>query len=312
MINRVLIRIKVLQLFFSYQLTLEDNPDRNIFKELATCFDNCYLLYFHLLKLPLDLAYLHLRQADDARHNGLERPDLSVETHDRFFENSVLEDLRNNTMFQSYCEKHPEVSWNDDALFLKLLLDRVRQSEVYQQYMALPLVNRVRDGRFLRDLMRDVLLVDPEVLANLENKHSLWTEDDVDLIGQFVIKTLRRVESSDARAIMPMFRNRDDAHFGELLLRASIDDMQYNSDFIDDLIDAKRWGADRVARMDRIILCQAIAEAVHFMSIPTTVTLNEYIELAKNFSTDNSGMFVNGVLHTALHRLRADGVINKP
>ncbi len=303
----------MLQLLFSYCLSMEDNDDnRSIYEELANCFDNCYLLYFHLLKLPCDLAYFHLRQLDDARHNAIGSIDLNVETSDRFADNSILRQLTEVPEFNAFCERHKSCSWGNDALFLKLLLDRVRSSEVYQQFLSLPVVGRTAEARFCRDLLREVLLADEGVLENLENKNSLWTEDDVELIGQFVIKTFRRIESNDPKPIMPMFRNNDDAHFGAQLMRHAIEDMARNNEFIDDLVDSKRWDAERIASMDRVILCMAIAEAVHFPTIPTTVTMNEYIELAKNFSTANSGPFVNGVLHSAFRRLREQGLIVKP
>ncbi len=321
MINRVLIRIKVLQLLFSYWLNRDDvhGYERDMLQELAACFDDCYLLYFHLLKLPVDLTYLRLRRLDDAMHNNSLSSHRIDPASDRFVNNKIVAALEHDEAMARYVDTHPDTAWDRDALFLKRMLDKVIESEPYRWYMSREEATIIDDGRLWRQLLHDVIFTDEEFLQNIEETNSMWTEDDVELIGQFVLKTLKQIELGNMQPIMPMFRPADDrydeweadAHFGERLMRATLANMENNSKLIDSLVDGKKWDADRIAVMDRIILCMAIAEVIEFDTIPAVVTINEAVELAKNFSTDNSGAYVNGILHTAIVQLRAQGVIVK-
>lgn len=321
MINRVLIRIKVLQLLYSYRLNPDDinGYERDMLQELAACFDDCYLLYFHLLKLPVDLTYLRLRRLDEAMHNNALSTSRVDPSSDPFVNNSIIADLEHDEVFARYIDTHPEASWDRDALFMKRMLDKVLASEAYKWHMSLEQMTRTDDCRLWCQLLRDVIFTDPDFLQNIEETNSLWSEDDVTLIGQFVIKTLKQIEYGNIQPLLPMFRPADerydewegDAHFGERLMRATLANMENNSQLIDNLVDGKKWDAERIAVMDRLILCMAIAEVIEFDTIPAVVTINEAVELAKNFSTDNSGAYVNGILHAAIVELRAQGVIIK-
>jgi N utilization substance protein B len=145
----------------------------------------------------------------------------------------------------------------------------------------------------------------------VEQRSLFWTEDDLDLIGQFVCKTFRRIADDEESPVLPMFKDEEDAEFGRQLLQETVTQMPQNSALIDELVESSRWDKDRIVLMDRIIMCTALAELRSFDKIPTAVTLNEYIELAKNFSTTGSGQFVNGILNNAVKQLRKEGKIIK-
>ena len=146
----------------------------------------------------------------------------------------------------------------------------------------------------------------------IEQRSLFWTEDDMDLLGQFVCKTFRKIAEGDENAVLPMFKDEEDSGFGKELFTATVQLMPESNDLIDELVQSSRWDKDRIVLMDRIIMCTAMAEMRNFESIPTTVTLNEYIELAKNFSTAGSGQFVNGILNNALKLMRRQGKVVKP
>jgi len=133
----------------------------------------------------------------------------------------------------------------------------------------------------------------------------------MDLLGQFVCKTFRRIAEGADDAIMPMFKDEEDSDFGKELFSASVTMMPENNALIDSLLLESRWDKDRIVLMDRIIMCTALAELLTFDKIPAAVTLNEYIELAKNFSTAASGKFVNGILNNAVKQLRDEGKLLK-
>ena len=145
----------------------------------------------------------------------------------------------------------------------------------------------------------------------IEQRSLYWTEDDIDLMGQFVCKTFRRIAEGAEDAILPMFKDEEDGDFGKELFSATVTQMPENNEIIDNLVEDSRWDKDRIVLMDRIIMCAALAELRSFDKIPVAVTLNEYIELAKNFSTAASGKFVNGILNNAVKLLRKDGKLLK-
>jgi N utilization substance protein B len=162
-----------------------------------------------------------------------------------------------------------------------------------------------------QQLMKQVIVPDENMADAIEQRSLYWTEDDVDMTVQFVNKTLRRLADGAEDAILPMYKDEEDSQFGRELFTATVSLMPENNALIDELVLSSRWDKNRIVLMDRIIMCAALAEVRTFDKIPTAVTLNEYIELAKNFSTPASGKFVNGILNNAVKRLLKDGIIFK-
>ena len=162
-----------------------------------------------------------------------------------------------------------------------------------------------------QQLMKQVILPDENMADAIEQRSLYWTEDDVDMTVQFVNKTFRRIADGAEDAILPMYKDEEDSHFGRELFTATVSLMPENNALIDELVLSSRWDKNRIVLMDRIIMCTALAELRTFDKIPAAVTLNEYIELAKNFSTAASVKFVNGILIHAVKQLRNDGVIYK-
>lgn len=162
-----------------------------------------------------------------------------------------------------------------------------------------------------QQLMKQVILPDENMADAIEQRSLFWTEDDMDLTVQFVSKTFRRIAEGDKDAIMPMYKDEEDSLFGRELFTATVTMMPENNTLIDEMVISSRWDKNRIVMMDRIIMCAALAEIRTFDKIPVAVTLNEYIELAKNFSTAASGKFVNGILNNAVKQLHKDGTIFK-
>ena len=167
------------------------------------------------------------------------------------------------------------------------------------------------DSLLWQQLMKQVILPDENMADAIEQRSLYWTEDDLDLVGQFVAKTFKRLAEGADDPILPMFKDEEDSDFGKELFNATVKLMPESNALIDGLLEESRWDKDRIVLMDRIIMCTALAELRTFDKIPAAVTLNEYIELAKNFSTAASGKFVNGILNNAVKQLRQDGVIFK-
>lgn len=310
MINRILIRVKVVQAVYSYVVS---GPDCKLIKaknELQLSFEKSYELYMYLLKLIIELTDLQDRAIDDARNKFLPtEEDLNPNT--RFIDNWFVEQLRNNDVLNKFFNDK-KVSWQDEIIFKRLMLDKIRHSDIYKDYMAMERTDNASDCELWRQLFRHLILVDPDVADKLETMSLYWSVEDLETMGQFVIKTAKRFLDGLKDPILPMYKDEEDSRFGDALLTQAINLMDESNELIDSMIKSDRWDASRVALMDRLIMCVACAELRGFESIPTTVTLNEYIELAKEFSTPNSGQFVNGILHSIVKHLRHKGVIVKP
>ena len=222
----------------------------------------------------------------------------------------VVAAIASNEQLQQFADDHT-ITWNDDPIFERLMLEKVINSDLYKDYMSDRENDMTTDSMLWQQLMKQVILPDENMADAIEQRSLFWTEDDMDLMGQFVCKTFRRLAEGDDEAILPMFKDEEDSSFGKELFSATVMQMPQNNELIDELVLDSRWDKDRIVLMDRIIMCTALAELCTFDKIPTAVTLNEYIELAKNFSTAGSGQFVNGILNNAVKLLRKQGKIFK-
>lgn len=309
MINRVLIRVKVVQMLYSYQLTRPDRTFEQALDDLQASFEKSYELYLYLIKLVPELAYLEERRLDDAKHKFLPT-DEDLNPNTRFVDNQLVADINNNAALQKVFNDH-KIAWDDDPIFMRLLLDKVRSSDIYKEYMAMPATDRDSDVEVWRRLMRKLILEDEDVEDQLQERSLYLSSEDLELMGQFAIKTLSRITSDNMQPVNPMFKDEEDSNFGKELFTKTVRDMDDSNVLIDSCIRSEKWDRSRVALMDRIIMCTAITEFKCFDKIPVAATLNEYIELAKIFSTPQSGQFVNGVLNAVAEKLRSDHRINK-
>ncbi len=310
MINRVLIRTKVVQNLYSYILTRPERTLASALKDLDTCLDKTYELYHYLMRLPIELTHIQEIKLDEARNKYMPTEE-DLNPNMKFVNNRLVAALAANEQLQQYAQDH-SITWNDDPIFERLMLDKVIKSDLYNDYMADDEVTDIGDSLLWQQLLKQVIVPDENMADAIEQRSLFWTEDDVDLTLQFVCKTFRRIAEGDEDAILPMFKDEEDSEFGKELFKATVTMMPENNALIDELVQDSRWDKDRIVLMDRIIMCTALAEALAFEKIPTAVTLNEYIELAKNFSTAASGKFVNGILNNAIKRLRHEGKIIKP
>ena len=309
MINRVLIRTKVVQNLYSYMLTRPERTLSNALKDLNACLDKTYELYHYLLRLPVELTHIQEMKLDEARNKYLPTEE-ELNPNMKFVNNRLVAALAASEPLQQFAEEHT-ITWNDDPIFERIMLDKIVKSDLYNDYMADDEDSMTGDSLLWQQLMKQVILPDENMSDAIEQRSLFWTEDDLDLLGQFVCKTFRRLGEGADDAILPMYKDEEDSSFGKELFTAAVTLMPESNALIDDLLQESRWDKDRVVLMDRIIMCTALAELRTFDKIPTAVTLNEYIELAKNFSTTASGKFVNGILNNAVKQLLKDGIIFK-
>ena len=159
-------------------------------------------------------------------------------------------------------------------------------------------------------LLDEVIFVDDDFIDQLESKSVYWN-DDLETIGTFVIKTIKRFETEGGKAFMPMYKDDEDGRFGEQLFSQTVQGRERSDELINRFLQTENWDVERVAFMDRVVMDTAITEILNYPAIPTRVTLNEYIEIAKYYSTPRSGQFVNGILNSIINHLKAEKIIVK-
>lgn len=295
--------------------TLEGFSDtRTMFIEarnsLERSLDKARELYFALLLLPIELTRLQARRLDNARHKYLPSPeDLNPDT--RFIDNTFVANLEESPEMKEYLKNNP-ISWDNGSETLKLLLDKVLQSDIYADYMAAPGVSYADDCEFWRSIIKNVILPS-DILAEAIESESVYWNDDLDIIGTFVIKTIKRASADPASPItlLPKFKDDEDARFGGELFVDTVENYGTYRSYIDKFINEKQWDPERLAFMDVIIMCTAISELLNFPSIPVPVTMNEYIEIANCYSTSKSGQFINGILFSVINYLKKEGKLLK-
>ena len=309
MINRVLIRAKVVQMLYAYMVSKDSMTLTTAKKELTKSLDKSYELYNALLKLMIELTDVQDLRLDEAKHKFLPTEE-DLNPNMRFVENEFVKRLRADQTLADFVDDK-KINWRDDELFVRLLLDKILRSEEYQEYMEMPKTSLVRDGEVWYQLMKKVVLPDENLLEHLQSMSVYYTDDDLQIMGQFVMKTIRRFEDKEAQPILPQYKNDDDSKFGEQLFSKAVAEMEENNSYIDQFVKTEKWDVERIALMDRVVMCTALTEIRNYPSIPVNVSLNEYIELAKDYSTPRSGQFVNGILNAVVNKLRADKVIIK-
>lgn len=307
MINRVLIRMKVMQMVYSFYQK-EERSLATTEKELLFSLEKSYELYHLLLLLMIELTELHERRVDAGRQKH--RPtDAERNPNLKLVENLFINQLKSNVQFREYCDSQ-KISWVNEPEFLRMMLDKILSSELYLTYIADHDKSFEKDRDFWRSAFKQIVLVDEELIETLEGM-SLYWNDDIEVIGTFVLKSIKQFKAENGmyQDLLPMFKDMEDKEFAIELFRKSI----MKEDDYRALIDqhTQNWEMERIAFMDIVIMQIAIAELFTFSSIPCNVTLNEYIELAKSYSTPKSGTFVNGVLNSLINQLKSENKLLK-
>ncbi len=288
---------------------------RRLFKEasvsLGKSLDKAYELYHALLLLPLELTHLQDQRLDAAKHKYLPT-DEDLNPSMRFVDNKFVEALSANAALEEYISENP-FSWDSDHVMLKNLLDSVIASDIYRDYMSAPTEPTFADDAELwRKLFKSVILPSDDLAEALESRSVYWN-DDLDIMGTFVIKTIKRFASSDNgnADLLPKYKDSEDEVFGPNLFVSAVRNRDMCRDLIDRFINEAAWDSDRLAFMDIVIMTAAITELLDYPAIPIPVTLNEYIEIANAYSTPRSGAFINGILYSVINHLRQEGRLIK-
>lgn len=306
MINRDLIRRKIVQLTYAYYQNGNRNMD-NAEKELFFSLSKAYDLYNYQLQLIVEVT------KEARKHYDLEVARVQREGGDapsqKFAFNRFAVQLEENKMLGEWIE-NKNSSWDDDIEVVRRVYAAVVESDVYQQYMNSEEDSYDADREVWRRLYKNIVMDNEDIEALLEEK-SLYWNDDKDIIDTFVLKTIKRFDpaNKDKQELLPEYRDMEDREFARKLFRATILNADEYQKYMARV--SRNWDLSRLAYMDMVIMQIAIAELVNFPGIPASVTINEYVELSKFYSTPRSGGYVNGMLDSIARSLIESGVIMK-
>lgn len=278
-------------------------------KALRRSLDKARELYFRLLALPVELTALQERNLDAARHKYIVT-DEDLNPNLRFVENEFVAKLAADEDFLQYIGDNKICWMTENPDLLKELLKAITESAIYREYMEAPTTDFNNDCELWRNLMRSVI-IPSDALEEVLEESSVYWNDDLDTIGTFAIKTIRRFKDGEEKPVLPQYKDDEDARFGSELFSDVVKNKEDYRAVINEVVRTESWDTERLAFMDVVIALTAIAEAVNFPKIPLNVTVNEYIEIAKSYSTAKSGTFIHGILGAAIASLQAKGRIMK-
>ena len=307
MISRRVIRIKVLQVLYAFY-TSPDKSINHTEKELFFSIQKTYDLYHYLLDLAIEIskhaeAVIELRK----KKHFPTAEDLNPNT--RFVHNQLINQLKTNESLTNYLEKS-KLSWVNEADLIKKISNTLIETDFYKSYISAKENSYQADKKFVEQFFSEVILQSEDLHHVLEEQSIYWN-DDIDFVVSMIIKTFKKFKefTREDKALLPIFKDEEDRQFAKDLYRKTI----LSHDELKKVVETYtvNWDVDRIAFIDELILELAISEFLYFPSIPTKVTLNEYIELSKYYSTQKSRNFINGILDKALKALKTENKILK-
>lgn len=305
MINRRLLRTKALQVLYAYYLSDEPSLAKSE-KELLFAVDKTYELYYLFLQLLMDLSQYAESRIDIAKSKYFPT-DEEANPNLRFIENPVLVAIRDNEGFINYTQSR-KITWVNYPELPKNIYNKLIDQEEYKDYMELADPGFTEHRNILAFIFTELIMPN-ELLHQILEERSIYWNDDLEFAGTMTLKTLDNIKENTKVKFLPKYRHEEDQKFVVDLFRKSVVLEEEVRTLIKEY--ARNWEFERIALMDVYIMQMALTEAIEFPSIPTKVTFNEYIEIAKYYSTEKSSTFINGILDKAFTSLKDDKKIKK-
>ncbi|WP_246454596.1 transcription antitermination factor NusB [Hyunsoonleella aquatilis] len=308
MLNRRHIRVKVMQTIYAFNGSESDDLSKDE-KFLLFSIDNMYNLYLLLISLLLELqkraeADLQKKQKKHLATSEDKNPNR------KFVNNQIFQKMQSNTELQELIDNNKMINWELDSEYVGIIYKAIISSELYADYMQTRVSDFKEDKDFFIDMFKEIIAPNEKLYEYIEDKNLTWL-DDLPTVNTTILKMLRKLKPTtpDTHFTPELYKDMDDRQFAIDLFRKTI----LNSASINIEIEqkTKNWDADRIANLDYVLLQMGISELQHFPSIPVKVTINEYLEIAKEYSTPKSSIFINGILDKLVKEYKNDGKLNK-
>jgi len=307
MLNRRHIRIKVLQILYAF-FHSESNDILMCQREFENSIQHTQSLYVHLLLLLVDLKLLAKANIEKGKNKLLpSNHDLTPNT--KFIDNKIFNLLQQNLDQVDKSILEPNY-WLSNIDIQTKLLNQIQESELYRAYMDKSGHLFIDDRKFISNLFEEFIAPNEDLHSFLGEKSIYWL-DDFAIVNLSVVKTLNSFKEGKLKyeVIKPLFKNEEDKKFAFSLLKKTIDNSEDYKNYIGEM--AINWDEDRISSMDQLLMQMAICELLNFETIPVKVTLNEYIELSKDYSSHKSKVFINGVIDKLAVRFKKEKKIKK-
>ena len=306
MINRLLIRIKTTQLVYAF--IQGEKPRFTCDDEFMASLESSYQLYNYLLGLIVKVTDYRNEQIEAARNKYLPTKEERF-PNVRFVNNRIAKIIRENSSIMDYCEEH-ELFGDFDTETYRAILDQIEQMPLFMAYMSQSQAPSFeQDLELWKEIFNTIIPSCTKLDETLEEKNLYWN-DDLTTVIQFVVKTITKIKPDTEQVkVQQMFRSEDDRKFATELFHHAIDESHEYIQLIDNA--ATNWEVSRIAMMDKVVMVCALAEIRNFPEIPTRISLNEYIELAKHYCSAESARFINGILDQIVNKWKKEGLVFK-
>lgn len=308
MLNRRHIRIKVMQTLYAFDGGESDNFIKDE-KFLLQSLDDMYDLHLLMLSLLIEVQ----KRAEDYQDRS-QRKILATQEeknpNKKFINNQVLQILREDRALQIEIEKRKIDYWYLDFEYVDIIFKSILESPLYKDYMSTAVSDFKEDKNFIIDVFSELIAPNEKLYDYIEDKKLTWL-DDLPVVNTGILKLLRKlkIENKATYFTPKLFKDTEDKEFATALFRKTV----LNQTKFNEEVSAKtqNWDAERIASLDAILLQMAICEFQKFPSIPVKVTINEYIDIAKEYSTPKSSFFINGILDKIVKEYKENDVLNK-
>jgi N utilization substance protein B len=308
MLNRRHIRVKVMQTMYAFKGGESDDFSKDQ-KFLLFSIDNMYNLYLLILSLLMEVQ----KRAENDLQKKQKKHLATKEDKDpnrKFVNNELLKLLADNFQLKNQLETHNITNWNLDSEYVDIIFKAITSSELYKDYMQTRTSDFKEDKDFIVDVFKDIIAPNEKLYDYIEDKNLTWL-DDLPTVNTTILKLLRKAKttSADGYFTPKLYKDSEDKQYAVDLFRKTL----LNRTAINSEIALKtlNWDADRIANVDYVLLQLAICELKNFPSIPVKVTINEYLEIAKEYSTPKSSIFINGILDKLVKEYEEMGTLKK-
>jgi len=309
MLTRRHIRVKVMQCIYALVQSKDDSLATQE-KFLKLSIDNTYTLYLLILSLLIEIRRLAEEQVKLSSKKYLENTSDSYPDKEKFTKNAILRQLASNAMLNAELKKRKLKNWYLNEEYVKLIFKEIADSKFYNDYMLKTGSSYEKDRKLIIDLYREVIAPNEKIYDYFEDNQLTWV-DDIPIVNTYVVKLLKKVapDQKESFFLPQLLKDEEDLVFAKDLLTKTL----LNNSMLEKEIEGKtpNWDKDRIADVDSILLKMAICELLNFPTIPEKVTINEFLEVAKEYSTPKSSIFINGVLDKLVKEYRAEGKLKK-
>jgi N utilization substance protein B len=291
MINRRHIRVKVMQSVYAILQSHNDDIIREE-KFLKHSISKMFDLYVLNIQLLVEVQKLATKKMALSKKKILATAaDLKPNT--KFIDNKVIHTIAESVSVEGYIELNNLRNWEEDNEYVKIIFEELLKSDLYNTYLASEEDSFKLDKAFVLDFFKEIIAPNEKLAEYYEDKMISWV-DDIPFVNTWVVKTLSKQKANGLFVLGSLYKDKDDEDFVSNLFRKTVlKQAEYEKEISD---KTPNWESDRIAEIDMILIKMSITEFINFPSIPTRVTINEYIEISKDYSTSKSSYFINGVL----------------